>query len=226
MPRISLSKRSKKRALAIAVVSLLIVLLIGWQRIRPRFRMPQELQHTAVETSFREKLSELTANQGWFQTDATMRRLCDVPVVARNDFKQVAEQLVPDLDFYWVKLRTYHLLRLVDISAPYRDLVVAVDRRSGEVWSFHSGVIQSEIVPFAKRYGISIQSERDAVGFSNLFYSLCPGSVGEVDAHVTNGQSQWVVVPRNAAHTPLCINVDHVGGISSVSYLNSEVNPR
>lgn len=227
MPRISLLKRSNKLALAIAVVSLLIVLLIGWQRLRPRFRMPQELEHTAAETSFRSELSALTANQGWFQTDAHVKKLGDVPMIVRNDFKLVTEELVPDLDFYWVKLRTYHLIKPNAISAPYGDAVVAVDRRSGEVWSFREGgLIEAEIVPFAKRYGIVIRNKDAAVRFWNLFCSLHPCSAGEVDAHTTNGQTQWVVVPRNAAQTPLRIDVDQGGSISSVAYLNNEVNPR
>lgn len=158
-----------------------------------RFTVPKELQGKAGGEALRRELTALTAPDGWFRKQAGLKNLRHAPKIAAT-FEPVRTALFPDVEFYWVHLTTYHVFRSQALSAPFSDLVVAVDLKNGKVWSFHRGQIDTEILPFVNSLDIALRNEQDVKQFWILYNSLHPFPPSEVRVFQVR-EDEWAIVP-------------------------------
>ena len=113
--------------------AVLVVLISGvfvWWIFHPRFTLPEAVLNTPAETPLHRELAALTANHGWIQTDAGLGNLNKQSAV-ENHLERIRSGLFPNVEFFSVRLRSYHALFLGGISAPFENLVVAVDGKTG-----------------------------------------------------------------------------------------------
>lgn len=185
---------------AIGVMLIAAVSYLGYAVLSPRFNVPPELRGTAGGEELQRELERLTANQGWFKTDASLKNLRKQTAIA-TQFEPVRAALFPNVEFYWVHLKTSHMFKSNAVSAPFSDSVVAVDVQSKRVWSFHETKIATEIVPFMNAFEIALNDVADVKNFWTLYNSLhlCPAA--EVDVHHVRDQ-EWVIAPRKSTSMP------------------------
>ena len=204
--------RKNFQNVAIRSFAVLVVLLSGvfvWWIFHPRFTLPEAVLNTPAETPLHRELAALTANHGWLQTNAGLRNLNKQSAVG-DHIERIRSQLFPNVEFFRVHLRTHHSLFLRGPSAPFENLVIAVDGKTGRTWSFHSGEVEKEVIPFLRELDVPIHNEKDALTLWQLCSCLHPVPLTECKVHHTS-ESRWCVIPKNpdAISLPgLCFDLD------------------
>jgi hypothetical protein len=204
--------RKKFQIVAITSFAVLVVLLsgiFGWRIFHPRFSLPKDVINTPIEAPLQRKLAAWTTDQGWIQTDAGLRNLNKQSAVG-DHLERIRSGLFPNVEFFSVRLRSSHALFLRGVSAPFENLVIAVDGKSGRTWSFHSGEIEKEVIPFLRELDVPIHNEKDALTLWQLCSCLHPVPLTECEVHHTS-ESRWCVIPKDpgAISLPgLCFDLD------------------
>jgi len=202
------------------VLVMVVCSILGWCRFHSRFTLPKDVKNTPVEGPLRRELSALTADQGWIQTDAVLRNLNKQSAVG-DRLELIRSERCPSVEFFSVRLRRYHTFRLRSVSAPFLNLVVAVDAHSGRVWSFQSGGIDRQIIPFLRAVEVSVHNEKDALTLWQLFLCLHPVPLSECQAHRT-GENRWCVFskdPKSLSGLGLCVELDAEHYVESIRIL-------
>jgi hypothetical protein len=192
-----------KKIRLFAILGIVISGVVGWCRFHPRFAIPDEVKNTPVEIPLRRELAALTANQGWYQTDVWWLTELSEHSAIGDRFELIRTDLLPSVKFYSVFLRRYHCFYLHGVNAPFDDLVIAVDGQSDRVWSFHSGRIHSEMIPFLRAFGVAIHDEKDVVRLWQLFSCLHPFPITDCEVY-RRREDEWVAYPKDSESTRLC----------------------
>ena len=204
--------RKNFQNVAIWSFAVLVVLLSGvfvWWIFHPRFTLPKEVRNTPVEAPLQRMLAAWTTDDGWLQTNAVLRNLNKQSAVG-DHIERIRSQLFPNVEFFRVHLRTHHSLFLRGPSAPFENLVIAVDGKTGRTWSFHSGEVEKDVIPFLRELDVPIHNEKDALTLWQLCSCLHPVPLTECKVHHTS-ESRWCVIPKNpdAISLPgLCFDLD------------------
>ena len=157
--------RKNFQNVAIWSFAVLVVLLSGvfvWWIFHPRFTLPKEVRNTPVEAPLQRMLAAWTTDDGWLQTNAVLRNLNKQSAVG-DHIERIRSQLFPNVEFFRVHLRTHHSLFLRGPSAPFENLVIAVDGKTGRTWSFHSGEVAKEEIPVLRELAVPIHNEKAAL---------------------------------------------------------------
>jgi hypothetical protein len=204
--------RKKFQTVAIRSFVVLVVLIsgtFGWRIFHPRFSLPKDVINTPVEVPLRRKLAAITADHGWIQTDAGLRNLNKQSAVGEH-LERIRSGLFPNVEFFSVHLRSSHALFLHGVSAPFENLVIAVDGKTGRTWSFHSGEVEKEVIPFLRGLDVQIHNEKDALTLWQLCSCLHPVPLTECKVHHTS-ESRWCVIPKDPdaiSLSGLCFDLD------------------
>ena len=205
-------------------IFVVVLSVLCWRRFSPRFSLPEELQDTAVATTFNNELTRFTGSHGWFRTDAAVSDLARQSAVSER-LSAIREVYFPEMRFYWISLRTTHVAWLKSVSAPYSKLVMAVDPQSNRVWSFQNGRIERDLTPFLKAISFSIQQESDVVTLWQLYLCLHPAPDIECDVHRTQ-EGKWIVFSKDPKwplfEVALIVELDSEHHVQSIQTLNNK----
>ena len=206
------------RVLAIFGVTLLI--FFGWSRFHPRFALPDDVKNTPFEEPLRQKMTALTANHGWFQTDASLRNLSKHSAVG-DRLELIRAEFFPSVEFYHIRLSVYHALHVRSLSAPYGKFTVAVDGQSGRVWRFERGGVHSEMIPFLRALDVTIDDEKDVARLWDLYLCLHPASFTEAEIHHPK-EDRWCVIPERKSILGFCVELDSERYVKSIDLLTPQ----
>jgi hypothetical protein len=141
--------------------------------------------------ALREELQLLTADEGLYQTCAGIEDLREHKLIGDQIEPLVAHRF-PDIRFFWVHLTTYHLFRTSAVSAPYSDVMIAVDSRTVQRWAFHDDRFERELTSFLIAHDFKVESQDDAALVWRLYECIVPVTEFEIEVLPIHDE-EWVV---------------------------------
>jgi hypothetical protein len=175
----------------VLLIIMICAVVFTFRRFERRFVLPDMRGNPVAANALREELLLLTANQGLYQTCAGIKDLREHKRIGDQIETSVAHRF-PDVRFFWVHLRTSHLFRTNAVSAPFSDVVIAVDSRTGQRWAFHDDRIERELTSFLIANDFKVKSKDDAALVWRLYECVVP--VPAVDIEVLPiHDDEWVV---------------------------------
>ena len=193
-------------------IIMVCAVVFTFRRFERRFVLPDMRGNPLASDALREELLLLTADQGLYQTCAGIEDLREHKRIGDQIEPLVAHRF-PDVRFFWVHLTTYHLFRTNAVSAPFSDVVIAVDSRTGQHWAFHHDRIERELTSFLIAHDFKVESKDDAALVWRLYECIVPVTEFEIEVLPIH-DDEWVVeakIGKSISH--LRLKLDSSGRI-------------
>jgi hypothetical protein len=198
------------------LIIMVCAVVFTFRRFERRFVLPDMRGNPVAANALREELLLLTANQGLYQTCAGIKDLREHKRIGDQIETSVAHRF-PDVRFFWVHLRTSHLFRTNAVSAPFSDVVIAVDSRTGQRWAFHDDRIERELTSFLMAHDFKVQSKDDAALVWRLYECIAPVPAFEIEVLPIH-DDEWVVEGKiGKSISDLRLKLDSSGRIFTLS---------
>jgi len=211
---------SSKKSVQISVfLAGIVFLLLGWRLFAPRYNLPERLAGTPCAAGLSQTLDAVTRNQGWFRTEASFKDL-RLHKSFVESFDVLNATPFKEHDFFWINLRTSHLLWAGGPSAPHQDFVIAVDRnkKGCGIWKFSEATFSDDFSSYISDVGYLANSEDDVRVLGTLCQLLIPIPVREFGIRREADRS-WVCSDGDS-HNPwkVTLSLDETGKLVDFSH--------